>query len=131
MAAAPVPLKRHSYPVWLSAFALAVLGALAYSLMLAEPYLDVYLSLQRAEAAYERGDRAMAEAQYTEVLTAFPSSERGHIGIAIVLLSHASEAKQLAGFNHLTGIKLNNSDYQRILKVIPEKYRGNFRSVKK
>ncbi len=126
---APVPLVRHSYPLWLSAFALAVLGALAYSLAVAQPYLGAYVSLRRAEAAYDRGDRATAEAQYGDVLREFPASERARIGIAIAMLSDRSASRQEAGLSYLAGIKLGKDDYARILKVLPPRFSGSFRSV--
>ena len=56
-AEATVPMKPHTYPIWLVAVAFLVASSVAYSAVLVPPYFGAYVSLRHAEAALEKGER--------------------------------------------------------------------------
>jgi hypothetical protein len=129
--AAAVPLKPHSYPLWLVAVAFLVAGAVVYSAVLVPPYLGAYASMRRAEAALEKGDRTAAETQYLDVLRAFPTSKSARIEIAVILLADPAETRQQRGLDYLAGIELDKYEWRRVSAVLPERFQDRFQIVKK
>jgi len=130
-AAALVPLKPHSYPLWLAAVAFLVACAVVYSAVLVPPYFGAYASMRRAEVALEKSDRAAAEAQYRDVLRAFPTSKSARMEMAIILLADPAEARQQRGLDYLAGIELDKYQWRRISAVLPARFQDRFQTVKK
>ncbi len=130
-AAAPVPLKPHSYPLWLVAVAFLVAGAVAYSAIIVPPYLRAQNTLWRAEAALEKGDRAAAEVQLLDVLRTFPTSKAARIDIAVMLFADPDKAQQERGLGYLSGIALDKHEWRRVSAVLPERFKDLFQTVKK
>jgi hypothetical protein len=128
---APVPLKPHSYPVWLVAGAFLVAGAVAYSAIIMPPYLRAQNAMWRAEAAIEKGDRGAAELQLLDVLSTFPTSKRARIDIAVMLLADPEKAHQERGLGYLGGIVLDKHEWKRVSAVLPERFKDQFETVKK
>jgi hypothetical protein len=126
-----VPLKPHSYPIWLVGVAALVVAAAAYSATLAPPYLSAQFSMWRGEAALNKGDRAAAEAHYLEVLQAFPASKPARIEIAIALLGDSAEAQQQRGLAYLEGVELDKYEWRRVGAVLPARFRDQFHTVTK
>lgn len=122
-------LTPHKYPLWVKLFAGAIVVATIYSLILLPEYLVAAKKMRAAENAYVVRDYSEAISLYGYVLETVPSSKTARIGAAEAIFANGDVSDDEIGLGLLSDITLGESEWSRIIKVMPVEYQQYFQDV--
>ncbi len=123
-------LSPYKYPIWVKGFGVLIVAAFIAAVVISAPYLVANRQLMAAGRAAYREDYKTSGAIYSEVLKNFPQAFEARLGFAESLFSqHNQEADQQA-LKLLEGARIDEMDWERLQKVMPEQYQEAFRPVK-
>jgi hypothetical protein len=124
-------LRPNQYPIWvLSICALIALSVLS-ALQSVPASAKALASLWEAQAADSRGDLANATLQYRQTLASIPTSRDAKIGLAISLFKMKSKSEDSEAFSLLEGIEIQESDWNKLVLVMPSQYKELFEIKRK
>ncbi len=123
-------LSPYKYPIWVKGFGILIVAAALASVVISAPYFVANRQMMVARKAAYREDYQTSGAVYSEVLKNFPQAFEARLGFAESLFSqHNQEADQQA-LKLLEGARIDEVDWARLQKVMPEQYQEAFRPVK-
>lgn len=123
-------MSATSYPWWVLLFALAVVAALGYSLVLLPHNIVLARELHEATQLDGAGQYAAAEPHFAAVLTSAPGSKRARLGMAHALFADDQPGNDLEGLRLIADLKLDRHDWEWLSPVMPEAYRNQFSEEK-
>ena len=122
-------LPPHRYPVWIIIFAVGIVIATVYSLALSPKYLAAAKKMRAAKIAYHNANYDESIQLYSRVLDAVPSSKAAKIGMAEVIFSNNDKSDDELGLVLLDGVNLDEAEWARITRVMPDEYQKYFEAV--
>lgn len=124
------PLQPFSYPKWVLLFSAGVLISTIYSLFLAPMYIQASKQLKLGRHAFYNEDYDNAIDNYLSVLDIVPSSKEARISVAEAYFKNGNLSDNEYGLIYLEDLRLEDDEWSRIIKVMPESYQQYF-EVKK
>ena len=130
------PLKPHRYPAWVWVLQSIIISMLLYSLFTVPKYLVVAKKIKDAQAAFDNKNYLEAFMLYNEVIDVAPQSNRVKLGLALACfalqnindqLNEEDEFWAFIALQQLSGIKIiDNNDWEKLQKVMPQRYTQYF-----
>ena len=125
-ASAPPVIRPHSYPFWVIAFALLVVGATAYSSFSIPSYYRAAKDAADASHAYAAGNIARAESLDREALAIAPSSKKVRITLAKAMFADHDPKNDRDALGLLVGLDIDETEWNDLSTVMPAEYQALF-----
>jgi len=122
------PLKPFQYPLWVLFFCSAILLSAAMTVTYSPKYLSAAITLRAADNSYRRGELDSAIDLYQRALRVDDSSMDARLGLAMALFKKGPDNDQEA-LAALSGLTLSKEKWEKLILVMPEKYKSQLKEV--
>lgn len=124
-------LKPHKYPILIKITGAFIVALFFYSLCFVPQYFSASKNLKTGEKYLDQNDYSQAITSLEKVLGTVPSAKKAKILLAITYFSNDDQTDDENGLYYLQDITIDDSDWQKISKVMPSEYQELFETIKK